>query len=121
MSPSGAQDRRFAAFPVAAGGGGVLGLPARLGGEDFHQFLAFDDFLDAGYHVLGLKRLAVVFANEAMTANAGLGSEVAGELTALVVLHHDDPLALAQDLHGLFGLERNQNLKLQMIGRDAFF
>src|SRR6266481_6656364 len=34
MPSSRSKDGRLAAFPVAAGSGGVLGLPARLGGED---------------------------------------------------------------------------------------
>src|SRR6516162_2104075 len=98
MSSARPEDGSLAAFPIAAGGGRVLRLPAGLGGEGFHQFLAFENLLDAGDHVLRLKRLAVVFANEAMTANAGFRSQMASKLSALVVLDHDDFLALAQNL-----------------------
>src|SRR5206468_8554678 len=99
MHSSRSKDGRLAAFPVAAGSGGVFGLPAGFGGEDFHQFLALEDLLDAGYHVLRLERLAVVFADEAVTSNAGLGPEMPGKLAAFVVLDHDDPFALAKNIH----------------------
>src|SRR2546430_1534208 len=120
MPSSRSKDGRLAAFPVAAGSGGVFGLPAGLGGEDFHQFLAFDDLLDASHHVLRLERLAVVFADEAVTSNAGLGTEMPGKLAAFVVLDNDNPFALAQNIHRLLGLEGNQNPELQVVGRDAF-
>src|SRR6266852_2146673 len=108
MPSSRPQDGRLAAFPVAAGGGGVLGLPAGLGGQHLDQLLAaFDDFLDAGHDVFGLERLAVVFADMTMGGNPGFGPEVAGELAALVVLDHNNPLALAENFEGLLGLERN--------------
>src|SRR5437667_7562705 len=99
MPSSRAQHSRLAAFPVAAGSGGVFGLPAGLGGEDFHQFLAFDDLFDASHHVLRLERLAVVFADEAVASNAGLSPEMPGKLAAFVVLDHDDPFALAKNIH----------------------
>src|SRR5713101_6101198 len=120
MPSSRPQDRRLAALPVAAGGGGMLGLPAGLDGQDFYHLLAFDDFLDAGHDVFGLERLAIVFADMAVGGNTGFGPKVASELAALVVLDHNNPLALAENFEGLLGLERNQNSILEMVGRDAF-
>src|SRR5439155_26300275 len=105
MPSARAEDRRLAAFPVAAGSGGVFGLPAGFGGEDFHQFLAFDDLLDAGHHVLRLERLAVVFADDAVASNTGLGPEMPGKVAAVVVLDYDNPFALSRNVHRLIGVE----------------
>src|SRR5438552_80412 len=119
MPSSRPQDGRLAAFPVPAGGGGMLGLPAGFGGQHLDQLLAaFDDFLDAGHDVLGLERLAVVFADMAVGVNPGFGPKVSGELATLVVLDDDNPLALAQNFQSLLGLERNQNSILEMVGGD---
>src|SRR5713226_4615547 len=121
MSSARPEDGGLAAFPVAAGGGGMLRLPAGLDGQHLDQLLAaFDDFLDAGHDVFGLERLAIVFADMAVGGNTGFGPKMSGELAALVVLDHNNPLALAENFEGLLGLERNQNSILQMVGGDAF-
>ena len=84
----------------------VDGLPRHVG---------LDPLGDVG----GLERLAVVAGEDVIHGEAGLRAQVAGELAAEAVLHHDRPLALLQDRARLGAVERVQVLEVDLVGGHA--
>src|SRR5438552_9951874 len=66
------------------------------------------------------ERFAVVLADVTLRIEAGLASEITGELAAVSVLNHNDIL-LPEDAADLSGVEWNNPFYLKMIGHDSFF
>jgi hypothetical protein len=92
-------------------------LPAGFRREYFNQFRPiFQNVLDPRHNVLGLEWLAVVLPDVGMRSDARLGSQMASELTALVVLDDNDAPALAKDRADFGAVEGRQELDLQMVG-----
>ena len=73
-------------------------LPPGFGRKHLNQVFAGQDVLDTSDDVLRLERLPVVLADVPRCDEAGLGPQVASELTAEVVLDDDNSLAPAQDV-----------------------
>jgi hypothetical protein len=62
---------------------------------------------------------AVVLADVAVRVEAGLASQIAGELTAVVVLDENDSLALGKDASNFIGVKWNNPPYLEMISYDS--
>src|SRR3989442_9219308 len=69
---------------------------------------ALQDGRDAIDDVVRHERLAVVFADVTVGGEARLRSEIARELSAVVVLDDDDLRASREDRHDLGGVQRDQ-------------
>ena len=66
------------------------------------------------------KRFAVVFSDMAIRDNTGLRSEIASKLAAIVILHHDQLVALGKKRSDDLGMERNEPFDLEMVRNDTF-
>src|SRR6266498_2376707 len=93
---------------------------ARLVHRDIQRArFARENGLDLLDYVVRLERLAVIFQNQLVHAEAGLGAKVARELPRVVALDTDHPFARGQNLADFFRVERVEVFDLQMIGAHA--
>src|SRR5207237_5848621 len=67
------------------------------------------------------ERFAIVLADVAVRDVACFASEVAGELSAIVVLDDDGELRSLQDVQNAFPMKRNKPSDLELICGDARF
>src|SRR5579859_2778850 len=85
---------------------GKICLPAQL-------------FLHGFHDVVGHEGFAVVLADVPVGNEAGFAAQVAGKLSAVVVLHNDGVARVAQNVENSIAVQRNEPAYLQVIGRDA--
>src|SRR5207248_1467556 len=87
-------------------GNGKFGLPTQL------FFHGFDN-------VVRHERFAIVFSDMSVRHVAGFTAQVAGELTAVVVLHDDGVPRVFENVENRLAVQRYQPADLKLIGRNA--
>src|SRR5260370_17841008 len=98
----------------------VMSDLAGFGVLDFEVYgRALDEVRDQAGDVNRLEGFAVVAREDVIYGEAGLRTQMAGELTGEVVLDHDRPLAGLEDGPGLGVMEGVNVLEVELVGRDA--
>ena len=67
------------------------------------------------------ERFAVVLADVTVRVEAGFAPEITGELAAMIVLDHDDILALRENALISAACSGTIHLICELIGHDSFF
>ncbi len=100
-----------------------LRVQARVLDHDFVRWdgkcVASELFFYRFHDVVRHERLSVVFANVSIGHEAGLTSQVAGELPTEVVFHDDGVACILQDVDDCVAMQRHQPANLQLIGGDS--